>query len=377
MLKRRLWKFLILLFVISNFYFCGKRGTYKNVKELVDRSSILHIGEYRFVLDFYVDYKGNIYIPDYDHYKIDKYDSKGKFLFSFGKKGEGPGEFPYIYPFAVDSEENVYMVLRGKVAIFNKKGEFVKEEIMPERYKTLLPVMVKISPLNDLVVVFRKYNEKIRTYKIVIFRNKNMNLSQEIYTLKMRNIIVRHRFIAPYISLHPSFDFDEKGNLVIADPFDYKILLFSRMGEKIKEFSKECHHEKIRGKDLEFSPLPQNDPSLKEMLRRAREEISSLKGNERYYPCIFKVNFDQGKFYIWTTKFVGGEFIVDIYDKNFNFIEHRKFYNSLAQNDKFSFIRNGYLYMADILSEDPGVKWGKLLFPNLTPSRIIKARILQ
>lgn len=372
-------KFLVVLLIIVsfNFYSCNKEANLKNIKELVIRNSAVRLGEYKIVSNFYVDYKGNIYIPDYSHYRIDKYSPKGEFLLSFGRKGEGPGEFRYIPPFAVDSEENIYTIFRGKIAVFNKDGRFVREMPMPDKYKRLLPYAAKISPLDDLAVLFVIFSQQSVSFKLIIFRNKDIKLAKEIYFTKRKNLMLKHRFIAPYISFSPSFDFDKDGNILITDIFDYKITVISKTGKISREFSRKCQHEEIKKEDLYIYPVPENNRRLKESLEMARREVFSLDGRERYYPCIFKISVDKGKIYVWTTKFVKGEFIVDIYDTKFKFIEKRKFYNALSQPEGFSFIRNGFFYMVDIFPENEDVKWGKLLFPKIPPSNIVKAEVLQ
>lgn len=45
----------------------------------------------RDIWDFVVDSKGNIYLLDDE--RILKFDDKGKFVASIGKRGQGPGEF--------------------------------------------------------------------------------------------------------------------------------------------------------------------------------------------------------------------------------------------------------------------------------------------
>jgi hypothetical protein len=40
-----------------------------------------------------VDKEGNIYVADMSNYRIQKFDKTGKYLLTFGRKGQGPGEF--------------------------------------------------------------------------------------------------------------------------------------------------------------------------------------------------------------------------------------------------------------------------------------------
>lgn len=50
----------------------------------------------------------------------------GKVMASFGKKGEGPGEFDYIMDIKVD-DHYIYVCTGGKLCIFNKNGKLTQE----------------------------------------------------------------------------------------------------------------------------------------------------------------------------------------------------------------------------------------------------------
>lgn len=56
-----------------------------------------------------VDHEGNIYVADMSNYRIQKFDKTGKYLLTFGRKGQGPGEFDL--PFNVHIDENTGNVL--------------------------------------------------------------------------------------------------------------------------------------------------------------------------------------------------------------------------------------------------------------------------
>ncbi len=368
-----------MLFLISLWLFsCNKSPSDLPLKTLASLAKVEHIGEYKFVVDFYVDYRGNVYIPDYTHYKVDKYNSDGKLVLSLGRRGEGPGEFPYVPAFAVDNKGYFYFFFRGgKVSIFDSKGSFLAQKRLPERYNRLFPKTAKISPLGDLAILFVDFRDGQVYYKIVLFKNLNFLKGKEIRTFSRKNLMFKHRFLAPFLTFSPSFDFDENGNLLISDTFDYKIFLFCRDKGHLEVFSRKCEHDRIRKEDLYLQGLPEENKRVQESLISARRSVSSLKGNEAYYPCIFKINADHGKIYVWTTKFRGGQFIVDVYNRKFNLIEKRKFYNALAQRDGFSWIRNGFLYMADILPEDERIRWGKLLYAKIPPPDVIKTPILK
>jgi len=70
----------------------------------------------------------NFYVGDfYIGKKIIKFDKDGQFLRSYGREGQGPGEFSNIIDFGVDDNENVIILTQFKLIKFNKEGNLVKE----------------------------------------------------------------------------------------------------------------------------------------------------------------------------------------------------------------------------------------------------------
>lgn len=76
--------------------------------------------------DVKIDSFGNIYVLDVKMNKVAKYDRDGDFVFKFGKKGVGPGEFENPRTIAVNSAGKVYVLDFGKVIAFGENGGFIK-----------------------------------------------------------------------------------------------------------------------------------------------------------------------------------------------------------------------------------------------------------
>ena len=56
-----------------------------------------------------VDKAGNIYVLDSGNNRLQKFSADGKYLASFGRFGQGPGEFIYPSWLAINSSENLYV----------------------------------------------------------------------------------------------------------------------------------------------------------------------------------------------------------------------------------------------------------------------------
>jgi hypothetical protein len=87
--------------------------------------------------DIAVSKNGNIYVLDSKDCKIKCFSPQGKFLFSFGREGEGPGEFsPDASTLKILKDGNIYLIDNGlrRITIFSLDGKYIKSFITKERY---------------------------------------------------------------------------------------------------------------------------------------------------------------------------------------------------------------------------------------------------
>ena len=59
------------------------------------------------------DNSGNVYVSDFHHNRIIKYDANGNFIIAWGSAGTGNGQFYSQWGIAVDSDGNVFVVDQG------------------------------------------------------------------------------------------------------------------------------------------------------------------------------------------------------------------------------------------------------------------------
>jgi DNA-binding beta-propeller fold protein YncE len=85
--------------------------------------------EYHFsgVSDIGWDLDGNLYVTDGDRHnrRVLKYDKDGKFIKTWGSKGQEPGQFDYPHSILVDSKETVFVCDRNnyRIQVFDKDGK--------------------------------------------------------------------------------------------------------------------------------------------------------------------------------------------------------------------------------------------------------------
>lgn len=130
--------------VVSN----PKDPTYKNgLKMRMVFEEELSIGEiegdenYMFGRNivFNTDKEGNFYVTDFDNHRVQKYDPEGTHLLSFGREGQGPGEFRSLSVPRFDKDENIYVTdgSNRRISFFNGMGEFLRQITFQERYENL------------------------------------------------------------------------------------------------------------------------------------------------------------------------------------------------------------------------------------------------
>jgi DNA-binding beta-propeller fold protein YncE len=73
---------------------------------------------------------GSIYVSDgYDNSRVAKFSASGEFLFDWGRKGSGPGEFDLVHAVALDEQDRVYVADRGnaRIQVFTPDGKFLTQ----------------------------------------------------------------------------------------------------------------------------------------------------------------------------------------------------------------------------------------------------------
>lgn len=77
--------------------------------------------------DVTVSSSGDVYVVDNGDYRIEKFDTSGKFITMWGSYGTGDGQFKYPSEAVIDSDGNVYVTDRtnNNVQKFDSNGNFI------------------------------------------------------------------------------------------------------------------------------------------------------------------------------------------------------------------------------------------------------------
>lgn len=84
-------------------------------------------GSFNYPIDVEVNSKGEVVVADSMNARIQIFDSEGKFLRKFGRRGDGPGDFQIIKAVAIDSDDNIYITdgKGHKLEIYSTNGDYL------------------------------------------------------------------------------------------------------------------------------------------------------------------------------------------------------------------------------------------------------------
>lgn len=84
---------------------------------------------------FNVDDKGNIFAMDWDNKHVKKFGPDGKYILTFGRAGQGPGEFRNPSGVRFTRDGNLYMSenFGNKIMFFDQNGVYLNQTTLPAR----------------------------------------------------------------------------------------------------------------------------------------------------------------------------------------------------------------------------------------------------
>lgn len=293
---------------------------------------------YKYIWNYYVDRQGNIYISDWIECTIDKYDSQGRYLCSFGHKGQGPGEFGAPpESFAVDSKDNLLAIdlPKNKIFVFSANGGLVREVKLLDRFRTNFIKGIKVNANDELVLLSRPANAGYAVGRYLLEIGAYTEFHSD--TKKLR----------PHFGdILPDFDLNEAGEIFITDSVDYKVYKYSKSGRYLTSFERPMKKSMITEEDFNINL---NNKILK--LPSYESYWNRLSGASRFWPCVFGINIDGETIYIWTSEQdIQKRYRVDVYDATFVPICSAYWHNFLPQNRIT--IKDGKLYSLNIGSNE-------------------------
>jgi hypothetical protein len=234
----------------------------------------------------YVQEKTTIFVYNLKDYQ---------FVTKFGKEGEGPGELK-INPFGgpmtiVPSNGKVYITSLGKLSIFSKTGEYIKE------YK--VNANDNFYPFGDKYVCLSTAPKDKDSQELVLalfLADENFKKDKVIYKSDFE-VGPNFKWDFPITPFYPDVDGDKL--FVIAGIQGFAIDAFDQNGEKLYTIKRDYKGIKIPSsyKD-ETLKWFKKAPNFKEYYEFFKTRISV----KDYYPPIYAMYADNGTIYVMTNK---------------------------------------------------------------------------
>ncbi|MDF2558168.1 MAG: repeat containing protein [Bacillales bacterium] len=175
-------------------------------------------------MDIYSDGK-QVYVTDATKLKVFVYDEKdGNLIFSFGKAGNGKGQFAFPYGITADKEGNIYVADtdNNNISIFTPDGKF-KNYFKPVSKEDAIS-----SPSAIRIFDEKLYVPEIQTGRVKIF-DLNGNKLFEIMIPSEQEQLNSPNGIAV----------DKDGNIYVSDTVNARIVKFDNTGKLAATFNGE------------------------------------------------------------------------------------------------------------------------------------------
>lgn len=203
-----------------------------------ERDDIAELGLADILFWFDVDSKGNIYFLDSRGSSgiwVFKFNKSGKFVSSFGRKGEGPGEFQKPNMIRVTNEDEIAIIdLHRKLAIMDKDGNLIKEIRLSSTYGFLDP-LDKDRYLMSKTIQYP--SEDISTQFSLFLGNEDLDELQELITMEIPNPLSVNRLEG--VLTTPIFSISEKSFYLWDPNMGYEIAEYDFKGKLLRKIKKD------------------------------------------------------------------------------------------------------------------------------------------
>jgi hypothetical protein len=261
---KRLSKYLFIAFILLIFFNCGpKQDTVEKIMEdgvevIINHLEPYKIGEMpqivkteqRVLIDFEsqeitklgiadirgfdIDSEDNIYISVYTgEYCIYKFNSKGVFITSFARKGQGPREMQIAKSLCINNNDKIsaFDTSKQNFLIFDSNGNFLEEIHLPHRITRMFP----LANGNFLVSkIISRRRSPFYYFVVLALYDSEMNEIKQIEELKIPN--------GPGASYWMAF----RDNIYVgSEERGYEIWIYDLEGKLIRKIKKEYNPVEI------------------------------------------------------------------------------------------------------------------------------------
>ena len=285
------------------------------------------------IYDVKADRDGNVYVLDGKAGRIQKYDKKGTYLQTIGKKGQGPGEFQMPFGLFIHPKTGLlYVQDMIRIKLFDSAGKYQKETVL-----RTYPSEFSVDDDGNLWVVANKQMEKgeFKSLEVVGIKGEVISTIVEV----PYRIYTKRTGEDSTITVVTGFEHDlhfakiEENTCIYGYSDKYELSAVDKSGKNLLKFRKEESAKSIVApyiKGPAAANLPKYEPFFYSIFADDVMRIYVLKNN------------------VMAAKEKPKEF--DIYSKDGYFL-----YKTMLPYGRAFCIKNGYLYARHIL-EDTGLE---------------------
>jgi hypothetical protein len=225
---------------------------------------------------FNVDDRGNIFAMDWDRKHVKKFGPDGKHLLTFGRAGQGPGEFrnPSGVRFNKDGILYISENFGNKIMFFDGSGVYLNQTILPAQIfdiwitpagtylgnKQIAPQYVGQAPIENFIMIFDGRFQPILELHKDSFSFPDRSLSQA-----QSQAEITSEFLARPTAVAVM---GEEGRIYFGRSDKYSIDAFTPEGKQLFTI----------GRDIK--PLPYEKKDIDFLLKRYEESMMSMSKSE-------------------------------------------------------------------------------------------------
>ena len=317
-------------------------------------------------ISYTTDPEGNIYILDWMANTVKKFGPDGKHLLTFGRSGQGPGEFlsPREICFLPNRELIIFEGESQRFSVFNTEGVFLRSGRFPKLLVSpyrgfangnMIATHVQYGPQKTLVTT-GIYNTKSELL-LLLYQQESPPLQpwprndQDARARRFAEIMSRRAFRPSEIVA-----LDQKESIFFAYSDTYEIKVISAAGKLERKIRTELPFRPVTKKDQEnFLNIwaPKDISTWDTMSESYRKKIKNLIRFPEKKPAFFEiVPMDNDYFLVLRDGVFGQNAIIDIFDREGRFIIEKELsfpiQNGRSRRNKLYTIyedENGYQYV--------------------------------
>ena len=257
-------------------------------------------GPYTFseIIALAIDEAENIYTLDYKEAHIKVFDKSGKYLMTFGRSGQGPGELDHPLSISINktTKEIIVQEISRRLSLFDLNGKFLRNLSLKETWG----LRVRTDSRGNIFVTEAVVDPKEPHYLF-----KKFGPDMKLITVLSKTPAPSPLSLNPFMAV-AYWEIDKDDKVIYGYPKDYEIQVIDQATKVIKRIRRN------------FDPVEVTAEEKKEMLKDVPAGIN-IKFDFSKYHSAFRRFFldDQNRIFVQSWEKAGGEkrFFYDIFNE--------------------------------------------------------------